>query len=390
MKNRLKNFFDNGNAKFGCVPLTAAVFGMAIFGIIMIYSASNYSAAKDYGDSFYFVKKQIVGLLCGICAFAVASKIDYRRYKKFGFALLIVGFVLLAAIFIPGLGVEVYGAKRWLKLGFFSFQPSDIAVICLVFFIASYFSSAPKRAKSFVGILPVLLAAVGLCVLIMLEPNMSVTVCVLLVTAGMLFLSGARWRTLLLLVLPIAVLLPVLIVLEPYRLKRLYAFLDPWASPQGEGYQLLQSLYALGSGGWFGTGLFSSRQKFEFLPFSESDFILSIIGEELGIIGLLIFIFVAFYITHKGFKIAFGAHELFGFLLTLGLTLVYAVKVLVNIAVVSGSIPPTGLPLPLISSGSTSLVVFLFGFGVINNVYITSVREKNGDSLISTAHRFDS
>ena len=185
---------------------------------------------------------------------------------------------------------------------------------------------------------------------------------------ALLFSAGMKKRYLFAIIIPVIIALPVLIIIEPYRLKRLMAFVNPWASPKGEGYQLLQSLYALGSGGLFGVGIFNSRQKYRFLPFSESDFILSVIGEELGFIGTLILFLIMAVLCFRGYKVAIKCKNFFGFMLAVGITTVFTVQALINALVVTGSIPPTGLPLPLISCGNTSLIVFMTAFGILFNV----------------------
>lgn len=229
-------------------------------------------------------------------------------------------------------------------------------------------SKAQNKIKKFKGLLPVLLVGGSLCLLIMLEPNMSITMCVGLVMIVMLFVGGMRAKHFFILSIPAVALVFLLIIIEPYRLDRLMAFINPWASPKGEGYQLIQSLYSLGSGGLFGVGLFNSRQKYLFLPFSESDFIFSIIGEEFGLIGSVFVLLVFLIVIILGIKIGLRAKDRFGCLLSVGISSIIAVQVLLNVAVVTGSIPPTGLPLPFISAGSTSLMVFLGAIGVILNI----------------------
>ena len=341
---------------------------LGVYGVVAVYSASNYVAENDYGTPFYFAIKQAEGVALGAVAMLITANVDYRKYKKHGLLFLIAGLILLALVFIPGLTVEVYGAKRWINLFLFTLQPSEISKFCLVVFIAAYFSAKPQRITTFVGILPVLAAGGATCLLIIIEPNMSITVCVGAVMLILLFAAGVKKRHLLLIIIPVILLIPVLIIIEPYRLKRLSAFLDPWQSPKGEGYQLLQSLYGLGSGGFFGVGLFNSRQKFRFLPFSESDFILSVIGEETGFFGTVLLFAVMFFLVLRGLKTASKSRDLFGYLLAMGITAVYAVQVTVNALVVTGSIPPTGLPLPLISAGNTSIVIFMAAFGVLYNI----------------------
>jgi len=229
-------------------------------------------------------------------------------------------------------------------------------------------SKNPGNPRTFKGILPILCFGLTLCILIILEPNMSITVCVGLLLLTILFASGMKIKHLILLIVPAILLGVVLILIEPYRLKRLFAFIDPWASPKGEGYQLLQSLYALGSGGWFGVGLFNSRQKYAFLPFSESDFILSVIGEEIGFVGLIFFFSLLFFIIYRGLKTASKARDVFGYVMAIGITMIFGIQVVVNALVVTGSIPPTGLPLPLVSSGNTSIIIFMAEMGILFNI----------------------
>ena len=216
--------------------------------------------------------------------------------------------------------------------------------------------------------MPVILVGGSICLLILLEPNMSITICVGLVMLTMLFVGGISKKHFLLLCIPAILLVPILIIIEPYRLSRLMAFIDPWKNPKGEGYQLIQSLYSLGAGGWFGVGLFNSRQKYQFLPFAESDFIFSIIAEELGFVGVIVVMLVYLLLTLFGIKIALSSKNRFGCYLATGITALISIQTLVNIAVVTGSIPPTGLPLPFISSGSTSLIVFMAAIGIVLNI----------------------
>ncbi len=335
----------------------------------MVYSASCYNAERMYGDSMFFVTKQIVGVALGACAMVLCYFIDYQILKKLSIPALILGFVVLLVVFIPGVGIESYGAKRWIGFGGFSFQASEVAKFCFIIFAATYMSKSCDRMTSFWGALPVMLAGGGMCLLIILEPNMSITICMGVLMVTMLLVGGMRIKHLAILAVPALLLIPLLIILEPYRLLRLMAFVDPWASPQGEGFQLIQSLYALGSGGWFGVGLFNSRQKFAFLPFSESDFIFSIVGEELGFVGAMLLIIAFVALIYFGIKISITARDRFGCYLATGITTILAIQVILNVAVVSGSVPPTGLPLPLVSAGSTSIVMFMAGLGVLLSIY---------------------
>ena len=334
----------------------------------MIYSASSYTAEVQFGDSLYFVKKQIIGVVLGAAAMVGMSFVPYKKLMQFRYAAIIIAAVLLVLVFVPGIGITNYGATRWIGFGGITLQPSEIAKYSYALFAAAYFAKNYEKVKTVKGVIPVLAVGIGFCLLIIIEPNMSITMCVGMLMLGLIFLSGTNLKTFLIVLIPLAVAVPLLIILEPYRLQRLSAFINPWASPKDEGYQLIQSLYALGNGGLFGTGLFNSTQKYRFLPFAESDFILSIMGEELGFLGLLIFFSFCGFIIFRGFKIAKNCKDRFGFLLAAGFTLVYGIQVMVNALVVSGAIPPTGLPLPLISSGNTSLIITMASMGVLYNV----------------------
>lgn len=354
--------------KAGDIPLLICVFLMACFGCLMIYSASSYTAEVQYGDSLYFVKKQIIGLVLGTAAMIGTAFMPYRKLIKLKYPAIIVSAVLLILVFVPGIGVTNYGATRWIGFGGLTVQPSEIAKYSFALFSAAYFAKNYQKVKTVKGVLPVLAVGLAFCLLIIIEPNMSITMCVGLLMLGIIFISGTNLKTFLIIIIPCAVAVPLLIILEPYRLQRLSAFIDPWASPKDEGYQLIQSLYALGNGGLFGTGLFNSTQKYRFLPFAESDFILAIMGEELGFFGLLIFFLFCAFIVFRGIRIAKRCKDRFGFLLAAGFILVYGIQVIINALVVSGSIPPTGLPLPLISSGNTSLIITMASMGVLYNI----------------------
>lgn len=345
-----------------------AVIVLAAYGCVCVYSASSYNAEVQYGDKFFFFKKQILGFVFGLASMIAVSFLDYRRLKKLGLPAVLLSLFLLALVFVPGVGKSNYGATRWIGVGSFTVQPSEIAKYGFVLFAAGYFAKDPARMRTFKGILPVLGTGLAVCALIILEPNMSVTMCVAALTVGMIFLSGASWKTIFTIAVPVILAVPALILMEPYRLKRLSAFLDPWASPKDEGYQLIQSLYALAGGDLFGTGLFRSRQKYRFLPFSESDFILSVIAEETGYVGVVLLFALIGFIVWRGFRIAKKCGNFYGYMLVSGVMLSFAVQASLNALVVSGCIPPTGLPLPLVSAGNTSLIVTMTGMGVVYGV----------------------
>lgn len=373
------NFAEKLRQK-GCGDLLflGGVLILAAYGVLCVYSASSYNAEVQYGDAYYFLKKQIIGFVIGFAAMIGIGFLSYRKLNRrwVGLTALAVSLILLALVFVPGLGKSNYGATRWIGFGSFTIQPSEIAKYGFVLFTAWYFAKNPARMRSLKGVLPVLGAGLSICVLIMLEPNMSVTMCVGAIMVGMIFLAGASWKTVASICVPVLFAVPVLILAEPYRLQRLSAFVNPWASPKEEGYQLIQSLYALGNGNLFGVGIFNSRQKYRFLPFSESDFILSVIAEETGFVGVLALFAVIGFVIWRGFRIARRCDNFYGFMLVSGIMVAFAVQSALNALVVSGCIPPTGLPLPLISAGNTSLIVTMSGMGIVYGVSRHNGKEK--------------
>jgi len=348
---------------------------LAVFGCVMVYSASRHAAFNQYGNSFFYLKKQAVGVALGLIGMVACSFINHKIYKKFYWIFYFVGLVFLALVFIPGLGRTSYGATRWIGIGGLTIQPSEIAKFCLVFFLSGYLCDGDKLCKLKHILITLSLGGVY-CVLIMLEPNMSITMCVAFTLVFMLFVGGMRLKVFGVMIVPALALVAVLILIEPYRLSRLMAFINPWENPLDEGYQLIQSLYAIGSGGVWGVGLFKSRQAQLFLPFSESDFIFSIIAEELGFMGCFVLCLVFLVMIINIFKVGMKADNKFSAFLCFGIAAIISIQVILNIAVVTGSIPPTGLPLPFISAGSTSLLVFMSAIGVVLNVDRQSRKSK--------------
>lgn len=339
---------------------------LSLFGLVMIYSASCYSAKLHFGDEFHYVKKQALAFAVGLAAMLVGAKMKTEFLKKIRWIIYAVSMGLLLILFIPGVGSSSYGATRWIDLKVITFQPSEIAKFGLVMLLAGEFAERPPLSFN-TAIIPSL-CGISMCVAVMMEPNMSITMCIGLTMLIMLFCGGMRGRYFIVASSTAALGVPALIFAEPYRIKRLLAFINPWDSPLEEGYQLIQSYYALGSGGLFGVGLFASRQKYLFLPFAESDFIFSVIGEELGLLGSLLVIGVFMVLIVSGIMTAMRAEDRYNSLLASGLTAIISVQTIINIAVVSGSIPPTGLPLPYISAGGSSLIVFMFASGLLMNI----------------------
>lgn len=370
MKIKLSKWFDFKKFKFKQVDYTLFVLTilLVVFGVVMVYSASNYTASILYSNPYFFMTKQLVGAIVGLICLVFFMFFDYHLLEKVKWIVLFGSIVLLALVFVPGIGFSNNGATRWIRLPGFTIQPSEIAKFAFVIWSSSYLSKNYNIVKKFSGILPVLCVGGLYCLLIILEPNMSITICMAITMIVMLFVGGIKAKHFAFLGCLGASAVPALIIAEPYRLNRLVAFLNPWLNPKTEGYQLIQSLYSLGAGGLFGVGLFCSRQKYMFLPFAESDFIFSIIGEELGLFGCLIIMLCFALMIYRGIKISLNARDRFGSLLSVGITTVIASQVLINIAVVSGSIPPTGVPLPFISCGGTALVVFMSSIGILLNI----------------------
>ena len=353
-------------------PLTIAVVLLVAFGAVMVYSASSYTAQVQYGNKYFYLQKQIIGGILGIAVLFITSFFDYHKLAKLKYPILIVAIILLLLVFVPGIGIENYGARRWINLPFFTLQASEVAKFAFIIFASAYMSKNYEKMRTIKGVLPVRLVGGIICALIIAEPNMSVTVCVGALMFFMLFIGGIKIKHVLSLGSPCLLAIPALIIAEPYRLKRLTAFLDPWQSPLAEGYQLIQSYYALGAGGVWGVGLFNSKQKYLFLPFAESDFIFSVIGEELGLVGCALIIAVFVLVVTRIFIIAKNASDRLGGYLSAGIGCLIGLQVIINIAVVTGSIPPTGIPLPFVSAGTSSIVMFCASIGVVNNVRIQS------------------
>lgn len=357
MKHRFQNFD---------ISIGIAGIVLSAIGLVFIYDASSYSAEIQLGDGLHYVKTQAIALFLGVILMIGMIFIDIDKIKKSAPYAYIVSLVLLGLVFVPVLGVESYGAKRWLNLGFFTIQPSEYAKFGMVIFMSKLL--ADNGADKFSKMLLMFGVSGAVAILLLLEPNMSITICVLMVAVIMIFIGGAKVKHLIALGVPLVGVGVALILAEPYRVRRLFAFVDPWASPLDEGYQLIQSYYALGSGGLFGVGLGNSRQKYLFLPFAESDFILSVIGEEIGLVGILLIVAIFLLIVVRGFIIAQRAKDRFSCYVASGISSVIAVQTALNIAVVCGAVPPTGLPLPFISAGGSSLVAYLVAVGILMNI----------------------
>ncbi len=348
--------------------LFIAIAIVCAFGLVMVFSSSYYYAQdKGLDNGFYYLKNQAIYLVLGMGMLLVISHIDYHKWEKLRvIALASVIALMMAVVFF---GVVRNGAKRWLEIGGVSFQPSELAKFVLILYMASFMAKRPHLMSSFTkGLMPMLIIIGVISGILLLQSNMSMMVIVMLTGVIMLYLGGAEIKHLLLLAGVAIPILVVAVISEPYRVSRVLMFLDPWNSKQEGSYQLRQSLIALGSGGLFGQGLNFSRQKLLFLPYGESDFIFSIIGEELGFVGSVAVIGMYAFIVYRGVRIAMRCRDRFGSLLAAGVTAVLGIQAAVNIAVATSSVPPTGQTLPFISAGGTSLVIFLCAMGILLNI----------------------
>lgn len=349
--------------------LLCAIVILLFIGIVMVYSSSSYFALyqKDVWDSDYYFTKEIIWTVVGILGMVFTMSIDYHIYKKWTPWLVMITIGLLVVVLF--IGVDINGARRWIRLGPLSFQPSELAKYVVVLYLALLIDKRRGKIREFKeGTIYYLAIAAVFAGLIILEKNLSITAIVMMVAFIMILVGGAKLSHLFSLI-PVGLLAVLgLIIFEPYRLKRLTSFLDPWADQAGDSYQLIQSLYALGSGGFFGVGLGNSRQKALFMPEPHNDFIFAIIGEELGLIGCVFIIAVFIFIVIKGTSIAVKARDNYGYLLAIGIISVISIQAIINIAVVTGSMPVTGVPMPLISYGGTSLVFNLLAIGILLNI----------------------
>lgn len=339
-------------------------------GLIMVATASSYHALSTYGNSNELLTKQLIFAIIGVIAMLIISKIDYRVYKKWSYIGYILALLLLIAVLTP-LGVSVNGAKRWLGFGeSLRFQPSEIMKIVLVLATATYISLNTKKLNSFKGyIIPLLM--LGLVIVVMfLQKHMSGTLVMIVASFSIIFASGIKIkaRYIIAFILIVLVAGTIFITAEEFRMKRILSFLNPEEDIQDGNWQAAQSLYAIGSGGVFGLGLGQSRQKCLWLPEAQNDFIFSILGEEFGLIGTLVVLGVFTFFIYRGYRIAITCKDLYGSMIATGITSVFALQIFVNIAVVTCTMPVTGMPLPFFSYGGTALCINLCAMGILLSI----------------------
>jgi cell division protein FtsW len=358
--------------------LCGAALTLTAFGVVMVFSAGAAFAARTYGDWTYFLKREAVYAVLGLAAFTFALRTDYSIYRRLTYPLLILSVGLLAAVL--SVGSRSGGAVRWLRLGPLSFQPSELAKFALVLYLAVLLSRHKEKVREFsMGFLPPLLMTGMFLVLVLKQPDLGTAVVMAVAALGLLFVAGTRTTYLWLAVLVAApVVWKVFITGTPWRMRRMLAFLNPWQFRRDSGYQLYESLISVGSGGLLGQGLGQGRQKLFFLPAAHTDFILAIVGEELGLAGIL-FVLAGFAVlVWRGFVAAARARDVFGSYLAFGLSSLLGLQALFNMGVVMGLLPTKGLPLPFISYGGSALLLSLFMAGVLANVSARNPEPRHG------------
>lgn len=348
------------------IILLFAVLALVGIGVVMVYSTSAIIAGDRFGDPYYFLKRQALYAAVGFVLMIVMMFLPYEILKRFAYPILVSSVLLLIAVLIPGIGHRTGGAMRWLKIQSFSFQPSEFAKLGLVIFLAYLLTKKEEKIRSFsFGFLPPVLLSGLVIALVMKEPDFGAAFFLTVMVFLLLFVGGARViyiASAFLIAIPIAY---ALLMNVGYRYKRLMSFIRPWEDPSGTSFQIIQSFLSFGSGGLFGLGLGEGRQKLFFLPAPHTDFIFSVIGEELGLVGATVVVLLFFILTLRGIQIGLSLEDRFGVYLALGITLMISLQAVINMGVVLGLLPTKGLTLPFISYGGTSLIANLAGVGIL-------------------------
>lgn len=349
--------------------LLISVIAISIFGIIMIYSSSNIWAEYKFNDAFKYLKMQGLFLIVGIVLMIIISKIPYKYYLDKANIILVICFVLLILVLIPGIGKIRNGSRSWFGVGGLGIQPSEFMKLALIIFISKYLHKNERNNISIKkDILPILFITLLTFGLIMLQPDFGTGVIIVMSIIGILFISGLKMRFFIIAGLFGAVGAVVLILIAPYRFERILSFINPWVDPLGTGFQAIQSLFAIGPGGLLGLGLGNSIQKHFYLPEPQTDFIFAIISEELGFLGVLIVSALFLTIIYRGMRISLNAKDLFSKYLSFGITFSLAFQALLNLMVVVSLIPITGVTLPFLSYGGSSLLITLCSMGILLNI----------------------
>ncbi len=346
------------------------ILALTFFGLIMIASAGIAYSNTRFGESYYFLRHQFFyGVLPGLLALFITSKINYHFWKKFSVPLFLLSLVFLVMVFIPGFETKIYGASRWLKLGPFSFQPSEMLKLSIVIYLAAWLSGKKEKIRDFLeGAIPFFVIVAIISFLLIKQPDIGTLGLIIIIAISIFFASGAKISHLVFMGTVGLLGLYAIVKVESYRMNRLLVFLHPEMDPRGIGYQINQALLAIGSGGIFGVGLGHSIQKFNYLPEPVGDSIFAIIGEELGLIGASIMVGLFFFLAAKGLKVAKKALDSFGRLVAIGIISWIVFQALINISAICGLIPLTGIPLPFISYGGTSMVFLMAAAGILLNI----------------------
>lgn len=339
-------------------------------GLLMIASAGVSYGMARFNDAYYFFKQQLLGLGIGLLFLFIFQRIDYHIWRRFVVPIFFIALGLLVLVFIPGFGTKVYGAARWVQFGPISFQPSEVMKLSIILYLAAWLSNKDKMrtADFFEGLVPFLAILSVVSFLIIKQPDTGTLGLILAIALAIFFASGANISHIFALLLGGLAFLAILIKVAPYRMQRFFVYLNPEYDPQGFGYQITQALLAIGSGGIFGMGLGQSRQKFNYLPEPVTDSIFAILGEEFGLVGAIVVIALFLFVAWRGFAIASRAPDQFGKLVAVGIVSWIVFQAFINMMAISGIIPLTGIPLPFISYGGTSLAVLLAAVGILLNI----------------------
>lgn len=349
--------------------LFISVILLALLGVIMVYSSSYVWATYKFNDGYKYLKNQGLFFIIGIILMIFVSKFDYKKYFKYSNKILIMSIILLILVLIPGIGSLRNGSRSWFGIGSFGIQPSEACKLALIIFTAKYLSNNPNSMSDIKkGVIPILTITLIVFGLIMLQPDFGTGVIIVMTIIGMLFIAGLNIKIFVRFgILGIAGVVGLILV-APYRLKRILSFLNPWSDPLGSGFQIIQSLYAIGPGGLFGLGLGNSIQKHFYLPEPQTDFIFSIISEEFGFLGVIIISTLFIIVFYNCLKISMKCNDLFGKFLAFGITFGFIFQTILNLSVVVGLIPVTGVTLPFLSYGGSSLLISMASIGIILNI----------------------
>lgn len=375
MQKKKKKFSNFVNNQFDFI-LCITVLLLLAMGIIMVLSASAPSALSTNNDSYYFVKRQLAFGIGGLIVMFVLSKVDYRFYKKYYWSIYFFSWIILLLVMVPGIGVEVKGATRWIGIGPLQFQPSELTKIGMIIFFAGYLTDHKADLqdfkKGFIKPLAFLLPPLG--ILFFIQNHLSVSLVIGIIAIVIMFMAGCKLKHFLVMgLIGVSLIVGLLGFMQMsgsdnFRLDRISTYFDPWSDAQGTGYQTVQSLYAIGSGGMFGLGLGNSKQKYLYIPEPHNDFIFSILAEELGFVGCFLVIALFAIFVWRGVLISMRAADMFGSLIAVGITTLVGVQAIINIAVVTATVPTTGMSLPFFSYGGTALLLLLGNVGILLNI----------------------